>query len=127
MKRFDIILTISILIVAAAFFGFNQYRSNLIQKNSGELWAEIYVKGELYKVALLGEKEETFTIETDLGKNIIKVHNGGIEVLEANCPDHICESYGFINKPGEIIVCLPHKVVVEIKGNIEEEIDELSS
>lgn len=127
MKRFDIILTMSIVLIAVAFIGFNQYKSNLIGKNSTELWAEIHVKGELYKVVPLTDEEQEFVIETDLGRNVIKVHNKGIEIVTADCHDHICEGTGFIDKVGEIIVCLPNKVMVEIKGDIKEEIDGLSS
>ena len=31
-----------------------------------------------------------------------------------NCPDKICVNHAAISKKGETIVCLPHKVVVEV-------------
>ena len=37
-------------------------------------------------------------------------------MYEADCPDQICYSPEFVSKPGETIVCLPHRVVVEVKG-----------
>ena len=39
------------------------------------------------------------------------------------CPDKICLRSDYISKIGETVVCLPHKVVIEIKGkaNIEDE------
>ena len=33
---------------------------------------------------------------------------------DANCPDKICEGHNKISYKGETIVCLPHKVVIEI-------------
>ena len=33
---------------------------------------------------------------------------------DANCPDKICEGHSKISYKGETIVCLPHKVVIEI-------------
>lgn len=127
MKRFDIILTISIIIIAVAFAGLNKYRENTINENSEELWVEIYVEHELYKKIQLSQESQQVIIETSHGKNVISVHDKGIEVIEADCPDHICEGVGFMDKPGEIIVCLPNKVVIEIKGDMKEEIDGLSN
>lgn len=125
MKKLDIIIVICILIIAISFLGVNQYKSYFIQKNSKEIWAEIYVEGELYRVVLLVEEEQEFIIETNLGRNVIMVHDHVIEVIEADCLDYICQSTGYIDKPGEIIVCLPNQFVIEIKGQIEEEINGL--
>ena len=33
---------------------------------------------------------------------------------EANCPDGYCEEQGKINGRTQTIVCLPHKLVVEV-------------
>ena len=38
------------------------------------------------------------------------------DVTEADCPDQICVDQKAISKEGETIVCLPNKVVVEVKG-----------
>ncbi|MCT4605121.1 MAG: NusG domain II-containing protein [Marinisporobacter sp.] len=126
MKKLDLVIVISVLLIAFAALGVNQYRISIIEENSNVLRAEITVKGELYKVVPLSEKKEEYTVETDLGKNIIIFHDLGVSITEADCPDHICVETGFISKPGEIIACLPHKVVIEIKGDMEDEIDGLS-
>lgn len=47
--------------------------------------------------------------------------NGGISIEDADCPDKICLKQGFINKPGQSIICLPHKLVIEIIGDTKEE------
>ena len=39
---------------------------------------------------------------------------------DADCPDRLCVKQGRIKKVGESIVCLPHKVVIEIVGEKEE-------
>ena len=53
------------------------------------------------------------TIQT--GTNTITVKNGEVYVSEAVCKNQICVNSGKISKKGESIVCLPNKVVVEIK------------
>ncbi|MDD2503579.1 MAG: NusG domain II-containing protein [Clostridia bacterium] len=52
----------------------------------------------------------------------------GVSIKEASCPDQICVNWGNINKPGQTIVCLPHKVVIRIIGNQEGEspLDDIS-
>lgn len=53
------------------------------------------------------------TIQT--GTNTITVKSGEVYVSDATCKNQICVNSGKISKKGESIVCLPNKVVVEIK------------
>ena len=54
-------------------------------------------------------------IETgDNGKNTLVIENNKAFMKDANCPDKICEGHSKISYKGETIVCLPHKVVIEI-------------
>ena len=38
----------------------------------------------------------------------------------ADCPGHDCINQGAIGSAGEIIVCLPHKLIVSIEGGTDE-------
>ncbi|MDN6899811.1 NusG domain II-containing protein [Oenococcus sicerae] len=40
-----------------------------------------------------------------------------IKIVEANCPDQICVNHASIDRAGESIVCLPHKLIVEIRSS----------
>ena len=42
-------------------------------------------------------------------------------MISAQCPDQLCRKQGPVFRPGETIVCLPNKVVLEIKGSGETE------
>lgn len=125
MKRLDIIIIVVIIIISIASLGILKISSN---KNYDEKHVHISVDGKLVKTIPLDDtsKSEEFTVETDLGVNIIKVANGMVAIVEANCPDELCVKDGAISNPGEMVVCLPHKVVVEIKGYSKDEVDELS-
>ena len=57
-----------------------------------------------------------FTVETDTGYNTILVREQEIGIVQADCPDRICIGEGFISKPGQTVVCLPHKVLIEVKA-----------
>ena len=50
------------------------------------------------------------------GSNTVVIENGTVYMKDADCPDKLCEKTGKISKNGETIVCLPHRVVVEIQG-----------
>ncbi|MNJ75300.1 hypothetical protein D3C77_723710 [compost metagenome] len=65
----------------------------------------------------LTEEEQIIEIETEDGLNILKVHDYGIEMIEADCPDQLCLTFGFVKRNGGTIVCLPHKMIVEIEGD----------
>ena len=46
-------------------------------------------------------------------------------MIEADCHDSLCIYQGKISKVGQSLVCLPNKVMVEIKGKIEENEDDI--
>ena len=51
-----------------------------------------------------------------LWRNVLKIQSGQASMIEADCPDLICVHHRPISRQGESIVCLPHKVVVEVTG-----------
>ena len=79
-------------------------------------YAEITVDGKLERrVQLSAHQDETFLVETSRGRNQIRIRDGAIEVIDADCPDRVCVKSPPIRQPGEIIACLPHKLLIEIR------------
>ena len=73
--------------------------------------ARILSGGELLReVALF--VDQTFTVESEKGVNVVSVRDGKIAVTEADCPDHYCMEMGWKNG-GTPIVCLPNGLVIE--------------
>ena len=62
--------------------------------------------------------DQSFTVQTDGGYNVVTVKDGKIAVTEASCPDHYCMARGFCNS-GAQIVCLPNRLVIEFLGEAE--------
>ena len=62
----------------------------------------------------LNEDAEMSVFSADNGYNIIVVENGAVKVSEADCPDQICVKQGAIDNDATPIVCLPHKLVIEV-------------
>ncbi len=69
---------------------------------------------------------EDITVEIRTGAdeselNVLVIKDGVAYVENATCPDGICAGHKPINREGESIVCLPHKVVITVHATNEEE------
>lgn len=86
--------------------------------SNDEKYVSIQVNGEEIKRFIFDSKlvGQTIPIETKYGYNLIEIGDEQVRVIEADCPDKIDVKQGYISKIGETIVCLPNKLVVEIKG-----------
>jgi hypothetical protein len=113
MKKSDVIIIVVVLALAGIIVGANFVRGALLDGNS--LTADIYVDGNLYKSVPITQKEQTVEVSTKYGKNTVKVHDDGVEISDADCPDKLCTGFGFQNKAGDQIVCLPHHLYVEVR------------
>lgn len=90
----------------------------LQQKQTPSPVARITLDGELIREIPLDEVEESysFVVEDEEGSNTILVEPGRIRVSEADCPDQVCVNQGFISDSTVPVVCLPHKLMIEIVG-----------
>ncbi len=61
----------------------------------------------------------SFLLEDGRGRNLISVEQGRIRVSEADCPDQICVDQGWISDGTVPIVCLPHRLMIQIVGGEE--------
>lgn len=108
MKKKDIILGIGIIAAALLML-------LVLQINRGEEGNRIQVilDGKIYGTYSL-EKNQVIEIEEGSFYNKIRVEDGKAYMEEANCPDSYCEEQGKISRHTQTIVCLPHKLVVEV-------------
>ena len=75
---------------------------------------QITVDGNVYGTYSLAKDQVIEVKEKDF-YNCIRIQDGKAYMEEANCPDGYCEEQGKINNRTQAIVCLPHKLVVEIE------------
>ncbi|RCX13572.1 hypothetical protein DFP94_12019 [Fontibacillus phaseoli] len=117
MKRGDILLIGLIVVIAAVFLVPRWLDGESSEKyHNGPRIAKITVDGKPFRTVELTGEEQTIEIKTEFGYNLLKVHDYGIEMIDADCPDKVCLTFGFIERNGGTIVCLPHKLLVEIEG-----------
>lgn len=120
MKLGDKILLIIICVTTIAYLGL----SRLNEPDIDTLYVQISQNGTiLHKLQLKDIEETKLTFEWDGKYNIVKITNEYVEIIEANCPNQQCVIQGRINRPGQSIICLPHRLVVELKANEGSEID----
>ena len=90
-----------IIVCAAAFLIIN-----FVVKKDG-ITAVVKVDGNIVYMLPL-DKNASVTVEGyQGGSNTVVIENGTVYMKDADCPDKLCE---------KTIVCLPHRVVVEIQG-----------
>lgn len=88
--------------------------------------ADIYQDGELLtSIPLDGvDAPYCFTVTGENGcVNELEVRSGSIGMVSADCPDKLCVHQGFIDRPGLPIVCLPNKLVIQLREADSESID----
>lgn len=72
----------------------------------------ITVNGVVYGEYALSENR-TIEVSGEWGYNQVVISAGAAYMAEADCPDKYCMEYEPISKGGQVIVCLPHRLVVE--------------
>lgn len=82
----------------------------------------IEVKGQMVQQLDLKASQE-ITVNGSIGKTMVKIDQGAAQVIYSDCPEKICVKTGKITQAGEIIVCVPNKVVVKIAGKSKNQFD----
>lgn len=113
IKKTDIALILCcffLSLIPLAIFGRNIPVHNV--------YAEITVDGRLQKKVQLTEHHghDEIDIQNLSGHNHIVIDDDTIAIDDADCPDQLCVRQGKARKPGEVIVCLPHKLMIELKS-----------
>lgn len=117
MKKKDIILIVSIVLVAVLAFIIIQ-----TTKKSGE---EVVVKIDNVDVAHYSlDKDAEYVLNG--GTHILVIENGKAYLRHASCPDHYCVKQGKISYNNETITCLPYKLTITVSNDKKPEVDLVS-
>lgn len=126
MTKWDKYLIIFVLIISVIGLYLVQSKAT----NKGTLYVKISVDGEEYKKISMGPNMDgkTLEINTQFGYNKLEFGEDRVRVIEADCPDKLDVKQGWISKTGEVIVCLPNRLVIELisEDKPEENLDSIS-
>lgn len=121
MKKADFIIIAAVLAVA----GVLTYFLYFVNSDSGA-YVQVEVDGAVVDTVAL-DTDYTKEYNFDGNSNTLVIKDGKASVTESNCPDGICVNHKPINRSGESIICLPHKLVVTVVDDApEDEIDAVS-
>lgn len=94
------------------------------QADSDQLLAVVKIKGQIVDEFILrsgaGQRLETYHPGPDQ-YNIVEQVDNQIRVKEDNSPDQIAVKTGWISRPGQVSVCLPHNLLIEVRGQPDED------
>lgn len=124
MNKKDVVLVLIILTAAGIIYAFTFFL-----KSDGGI-VQVYVDGALKESFSLNEEKDILIEGYQGGMNRLVIHNGKASIVEADCPDHLCVKQAAIYRNGESIICLPHRIVIQItddKDDNKSEIDAMAN
>ncbi|HEM2791944.1 NusG domain II-containing protein [Streptococcus suis] len=126
LKLFDYIL-IGFTLVLSFLPAIFTYAHLTTDANEAKIIAYVRINGEVVDQFELSKdtphQEKTY-YPNEGQYNIIEVDGERIRVKEDNSPDQIAVMTSWISQPGQLSVCLPHNLLIEIKSVGGESTDE---
>lgn len=110
-KRDAVIILIILLMGLILFAGYKLFSPE------GKT-AVITVNGKTTEKLNLTESASKYITIKEVEGTVIEINNGRIRVKSSDCPDKICVNTGYISNVGERIVCLPKRLIIEIKAEV---------
>lgn len=122
--KFKHIITITdacviLLLLIISFTPLAIFHYSYAQSANDDVVAYISIDGEVVDEFVLSEStphELKTYYPAGNQYNIIEVDGTRIRVKEDNSPDQIAVKTGWISRPGETSICLPHKLIIDIRG-----------
>ncbi|WP_438835198.1 NusG domain II-containing protein [Streptococcus pluranimalium] len=125
-KPFDYLLISLAIIFSFLPAAWTIYQKMATTPSSG-LVAVVKIHGKVVDTYALEEQGSHFekTYHPDKGQyNIVEVDGDSIRVREDNSPDQIAVKTGWINQEGELSICLPHDLIIEIQATKDSSTEE---
>jgi hypothetical protein len=114
INKYDIALIVAIIVINVSILVYGSI--NTVDK--GQKIAYVYSDNKLIGEYTLTEDYETeFTVNIGSNYNTVHIEGGKVWIHDATCPDKLCLNQGKISQDGELIVCLPNKLLVQIKDS----------
>lgn len=120
----DKILIFTLIGVALSIF----FLQRISQTHSGQRRVFVEVDNRVVQRFMLKEKTlpQEIPIPLPKGEARLEMKGGKVRMLAMKrkiCPKGICSQMGWIGRPGEMIICMPNRLVVRIEAS-EGEVDE---
>lgn len=111
MKKKDLIIVFAALILALGLYAVSQ-----MSLGGAASSVVVMLDGEVVLRRPLAIEDSYEFEQGDGSRNVIRVEDGAVYMLEANCRDGLCIRQGKMKNAAKTIVCLPHNLVVQLTG-----------
>ena len=121
IRPFDIILTVFVLLVSFVPMGILAWQQGHISEDA-LLYAVIMIDGrEIDRFRLEEHATFLYTYTSEHGLtgdqyNLVEIDGNSIRVQRDNSPDQVGVNMGWISRPGQTIVVLPHRFLIRIEA-----------
>jgi len=110
IKKNEWLLIVGVLLAALLLFAWNRRQDTNLAHSDARV--QVTVDGT-QRLLSPGEHE----IVGQAGeRNLVEVLDNGVRMAEANCPDRWCVRKGTLPPGADIIVCLPHRLILRWVG-----------
>lgn len=114
MKIGDVIIII-VLVTASVFIGYLTLTSDALDAKNAYLVS--YNNETILEIVVHEGEEGVFPFQFGHNEGAVQVKDKKIRILpmpKSICPKQLCSKFGWASRPGDILVCLPNKVVVQV-------------
>ena len=108
----NILFAACILAIAGGLFGWRAWKN---AQNAGtRLMAQLQYGDDNTVLDIPLDKDAVYDVDTGYYTVHLKVQNGCARFYNSPCPNHTCESHGWISEEGQTVSCLPAHAVLTI-------------
>lgn len=75
----------------------------------------------VYNLSL--SESRSINVKGPVGITRICIEKGQVWIADAPCPHKMCQRTGKISRAGSVIICVPNKILVEVKGDSKQDLD----
>lgn len=123
MKKGDVIIILMVALGVVLGAAYTLFRG------SDDLNKTIVITQDhkvIHQIKISPQYKKTLMIQWGDYSNEVHIENGQVWIEDANCNNQVCVYEKAISRVGQSIVCLPHKLIIEIKGRQSSEVDIIS-
>lgn len=113
LTSYDRLLIYTLLVVGLLTLPATIY---LAGADTGQREVTVTASGKVVKSFTLPQTLAYYQIPGSARACALQIEGEKVRIVESDCPRGLCLAQGWISKPGQTIVCLPHRVVVKISG-----------
>jgi hypothetical protein len=124
MKKWDyIVASFAVMCLVGSFF----LSAAVLIETDGVPMVQIFSDQRLvYEKEFTPTLKDAIRVESEWGYNQVVIDNGDIYIHDADCSDKTCTKNWHIKRIGQYIFCLPHRLIVEVKGVSVSAVDDVS-